>query len=246
MEKIMKIVKMTTFAFIVLSSFACLTAAQVKTTNAGVLKDLRLKHTPGNAAAGVIVYITQFDVLTSGADQNVFGNSIFGNTLNLKTEDFKFKLTGFVENGQVTIVGKQFLVTQEGTIGKIEMGHQLPVIKENSLNSDPTIEFINAGFLFKAEPTIIYSETNQPASVHLTLELTDNEVDGSLQSEGVPVVITREIKNTLTLDFSDTKILGGFTSKDGKTRRYFAVSTALADDPPCRYSGIPAAMKNSK
>lgn len=177
----------------------------------------------------VTVYVTIFDVKTKS---DTFTSGVFGNSKLLPTESFKSDLLRLTNEKTVRVLEKPSQTVNDGTTGLLEVGRQISISKKPSENESlpVLVETRNAGNRFKVEPVIIRSEKGEPQSVQLALELANNEIDGKrTDSDGIPVIIQREVGGTFNLDFDETMILGGFISKDGKTCRYFAVSVEYFD-----------------
>lgn len=216
----MKTLKVMTSAAICLISFAASVAAQSSAVTDAVT-DLMAKYA---MPSSVVIYSTEFDVSTSGENSGLSGKSIFKNSLIMTSKTFRSKLAKFVKNGEVTNVNNHFLTVVDGTAGEISGGRQIPVIKSDAADFENAIELINAGYLLKAAPVVVHTATNPiPDAVSLRLEIADNEVF----EDGIPTVIRREIKADESFNPGNTRIFGGFLSKDGLTRRYFAVSVRI-------------------
>lgn len=173
----------------------------------------------------------RFDVFVTGFDvQNDSSNAAaaLGNFYKLPTKDFFVKLADLSKTEEVSEVVRHFLSCQNGQNCQNEGGTQIPVILDQGNQAGSGhLAFINPGYSFRVKPMTMPGTSD---SFSLSLDFEDNEVDKELMMKnpvgdaGIPPIIKRQVKSDFIINAGETKIFGGFASKDGVSLRYYAVS----------------------
>lgn len=163
---------------------------------------------------------------------NRTSGGIFGHTLGslgtlfdfstlIGTIDFNVQASALQRDGVISIKSRPFATVLDGDTTDLTVGRQVPVLIQgtNLVGGAPgTLQILQAANLLSVTPHVIDDENGNPTAVNLELQLESNDVDTSVNSQGVPAVSVRSIQSNFILNQEQTAILGGFTvDSDSKT-----------------------------
>ena len=187
-----------------------------------------------------LVYTANEDKLLDIGVQTTIANlgkgdtsgGLFGHTLGalgtlfdfstlIGTVQFQVQANAFQRDGVISIKSRPFATVLDGNTTDLTVGRQVPVLIQaiNPIGGAPgTLEILQAANLLSVTPHVIDDDQGNPVGVNLELQLESNDVDQSVDSQGVPAISVRSIQSNFNLNLEQTAILGGFTvDSDSKT-----------------------------
>jgi type IV pilus assembly protein PilQ len=146
--------------------------------------------------------------------------------------EFNLKVNALQRDGVISIKSRPFATVLDGDTTALTVGRQVPVLIQavNPIGGAPgTLEILQAANLLSVTPHVIDDENGNPTAVNLELQLESNDVDTSVESQGVPAISVRSIQSNFIINQEQTAILGGFTvDSDSRTVQR---TPGLADIP---------------
>ncbi|HEY0461813.1 MAG TPA: type II and III secretion system protein [Pyrinomonadaceae bacterium] len=129
------------------------------------------------------------------------------------TVDFNIQASALQKNGIISIKARPFAIVLDGDPTELEVGRQIPVLTQGSVNGGDAgaLEFIGATNKLAVVPHVMDDDNGNPVAVNLEMLLQSNEVDTTVVSQGIPTVNERSIQSRFILTQDKTVILGGFT-----------------------------------
>ncbi len=184
---------------------------------------------------GVQTTITENSGTTTGGILgHTLGNlgTLFDFSTVIGTFDFNVQASALQRDGVISIKSRPFATVLDGDTTDLTVGRQVPVLIQavNPIGGTPgTLQILQAANLLSVTPHVIDDENGNPTAVKLELQLESNDVDQTVNSQGVPAISVRSIQSNIILNQEQTAILGGFTvDSDGKT----VTKTPLLGDIP--------------
>ena len=142
------------------------------------------------------------------------GGSSVGLSTLFGTVQFAAQLNLLKQQGVVKVDNRPLIVIPDGDTGNLKVGRNVYVpIQASGLGTGTgQVETINAGSTLTATPQVIFGDNGEPVAVNLSVSIESNDVDTTVISGGIPSVIQRSLDTTLTLNASQTAVIGGFTT----------------------------------
>ncbi|MGI8545232.1 MAG: type II secretion system protein GspD [Aridibacter sp.] len=206
----------------------------VYTANTNVLRDVGIQTT--------IVDTTNTNSFSGTDTQNNRGtlfnyspSGLFDFSSLIGTVNFNVQASALEQKGAITIKSRPFAVVLDGDPTELEVGRQIPVLTQGSIvgGQNGDIVFLNAGNILKVTPHVIDDDNGYPVAVNLDIQLTSNELDTAVISQGLPAINNRSIQSRLILNQETTVILGGFTVDSNSTTS--SKTPGLGDIPVLGY-----------
>lgn len=179
----------------------------VYTANENRLRDIGVQTTIVARSGGGRTLSSIFGAPISGA------GTLFDFSTLIGTVDFNVQASALEQNGVISIKSRPFATVLDGDPTALEVGRQIPILTQGSVvgGEAGNIVFINAGNKLNVTPHVIDDDNGNPVAVNLDLQITSNEVDTAVISQGLPAVNNRSIQSQIILNQEKTAILGGFT-----------------------------------
>lgn len=194
--------------------FQVLIKALVYTANEDKLKDIGVQTTITDTGGGRT---------TGGIFGHTLGSlgTLFDFSTLVGTVDFNVQASALQRDGVISIKSRPFATVLDGDTTDLTVGRQVPVLIQavNPINGLPgTLQILQAANLLSVTPHVIDDDKGNPTAVNLELQLESNDVDQSVNSQGIPAISVRSIQSNFILNQEQTAILGGFTvDSDSKT-----------------------------
>jgi type II secretory pathway component GspD/PulD (secretin) len=186
----------------------------IYTANEDKLKDIGVQTTITDTGSGRT---------TGGIFGHTLGSlgTLFDFSTLVGTIDFNVQASALQRDGVISIKSRPFATVLDGDSTELTVGRQVPVLIQaiNPIGGAPgTLQILQAANLLSVTPHVIDDEKGNPTAVNLELQLESNDVDQSVNSQGVPAISVRSIQSNFILNQEQTAILGGFTvDSDSRT-----------------------------
>ncbi|MBP6002007.1 MAG: hypothetical protein KA746_01100 [Pyrinomonadaceae bacterium] len=186
----------------------------IYTANEDKLRDIGVQTTIADTGSGRT---------TGGVFGHTLGSlgTLFDFSTLVGTIDFNVQANALQRDGVISIKARPFATVLDGDTTDLTVGRQVPVVIQgtNLVGGAPgTLEILQAANLLSVTPHVIDDENGKPVAVNLELQLESNEVDATVDSQGVPAVSVRSIQSNFIINLEQTAILGGFTvDSDNRT-----------------------------
>ncbi len=187
----------------------------VYTANEDKLKDIGVQTTIANIGKGDT---------TGGLFGHTSGilGTLFDFSTLIGTVQFQVQANALQRDGVISIKSRPFATVLDGDTTDLTVGRQVPVLVQavNPIGgaAPGLLQILQAANLLSVTPHVIDDDQGNPVAVNLELQLESNDVDTSIDSQGIPAVSVRSIQSNFNLNLEQTAILGGFTvDSDSKT-----------------------------
>lgn len=136
---------------------------------------------------------------------------------------FSTSLKALADKNRVNILSSPRVVASSGKAASISIGTQVPIIstQQTSPNGQvggtstllQDIQYRNTGVILNIKPTI---NSNRRVELNVSQEVSEAQVN-SVSNVQSPLILTRNINTTLSLDDAETVLLGGLISENFST-----------------------------
>jgi general secretion pathway protein D len=133
---------------------------------------------------------------------------------------FNARLNALADTNRVQILSSPRLVTSSGKSATINVGTQVPIITQQETAPNTTvggtssllqaIQYRDTGVSLNVEPVI---NSNRRVELTIAQEVSDAQAN-NISTVQSPIILTRSLQTTLSLDDGETVLLGGLISEN--------------------------------